>query len=195
MAALMFESAKIDERDASRSRNRDAAGVYRIEVPTLTAAGLRQGTFARHFTQPISTRSPAAKRSTATPSVARWSSPKAHHVAEAGGGFWLLDEIALIQSYDARIAAEGVQGLTLTVRPDRTAALVCEDGNNNIVFSKEIPFTDFPLETITLWFVQGDALDNCCREQHQREVRAPSRQLEVKPVFGPENVTLQHRCV
>jgi len=79
----------------------------------------------------------------------------AHHVAEAGGAFWLLDEIALIQPYDARVAAEGFQVWTLTVRPDRTAALVCEDGNNNIVFSKEIPFTDFPLETIMLWFANN----------------------------------------
>lgn len=76
----------------------------------------------------------------------------AHHVAEAGGAFWLLDEIALIQPYDARIRAEEFQVWKLTVRPDRSAALVCEDGNNNVVFSKEIEHTDFPLDEITLWF-------------------------------------------
>lgn len=76
----------------------------------------------------------------------------AHHVAEAGGAFWLLDEIALIQPYEPKIAAEEFQVWTLTVRSNRTAALVCEDGNGNIVFSKEISFTDFPLEAITLWF-------------------------------------------
>jgi hypothetical protein len=79
----------------------------------------------------------------------------AHHVAEAGGAFWLLDEIALIQPYDARVAAEEFQVWKLTVRPDRTATLVCEDGNYKVVFSKEIAFTDFPLETITLWFANN----------------------------------------
>lgn len=79
----------------------------------------------------------------------------AHHVAEAGGAFWLLDEIALIQPYDARVAAEEFQVWKLTVRPDRTATLVCEDGNYNVVFSKEIEFTDFPLDTITLWFANN----------------------------------------
>lgn len=79
----------------------------------------------------------------------------AHHVAEAGGAFWLLDEIALIQPYDARVGAEDFQVWTLTVRPDHTAALICEDGNGNIVFSKEISFTDFPLESVTLWFANN----------------------------------------
>ncbi|MGH9256668.1 MAG: DUF6876 family protein [Vicinamibacterales bacterium] len=39
----------------------------------------------------------------------------------------------------------------LTVRPDRTATLLCENGNDNVVFSKEIAYTDFPLDAITLW--------------------------------------------
>ena len=34
---------------------------------------------------------------------------------------------------------------TLTVNADRTARLVCDDGNGNTVFEKPIPFTDFPL--------------------------------------------------
>jgi hypothetical protein len=76
----------------------------------------------------------------------------AHHVAETGGAFWLLDEIALVQPYDARVAAEEFQVWKLTVRSDRSAALTCEDGNGHVVFTKEIPFTDFPLDEITLWF-------------------------------------------
>lgn len=76
----------------------------------------------------------------------------AHHVAEAGGAFWLLDEIALVQPYEAAVAAQPFQTWTLTVRADRTAALVCEDGNYNVIYTKELSFTDFPLETITLWF-------------------------------------------
>jgi hypothetical protein len=75
----------------------------------------------------------------------------AQYVAETGA-YWLLDEIALIQPHDRRVAAEEFQVWKLVVRPDSTATLTCEDGNYNVVFTKEIAFTDFPLDEITLWF-------------------------------------------
>lgn len=53
---------------------------------------------------------------------------------------------------EPRVAAEEFQVWKLTVRQDRSAALTCEDGNGHVVFAKEIPFTDFPLDEITLWF-------------------------------------------
>ena len=74
------------------------------------------------------------------------------YVAEHGQAYWLLDEIALIQPYDKSIAAEDFQVWKLDVQPDKTATLTCEDGKGYVVFSKEIPFTDFPLKTITLYF-------------------------------------------
>jgi len=74
------------------------------------------------------------------------------YVAEHGQAYWLLDEIALIQPYDKNIAAEEFQVWKLDVQPDNTATLTCDDGNGHVVFSKEIPYTDFPLETITLYF-------------------------------------------
>jgi len=76
-------------------------------------------------------------------------------VAERGGAYWLLDEIALIQPYNKAVAAEEFQVWKLTVRPDRTAILTCGDGNGGIVFSKEIAFTDFPLDEITFWFANN----------------------------------------
>ena len=76
----------------------------------------------------------------------------AKHLADRAGAYWLLDEIALIQPYNQPVAAEPFQIWTLTVRPDHTATLACEDGNDNVVYSKEISFTDFPLDEITLWF-------------------------------------------
>jgi hypothetical protein len=39
--------------------------------------------------------------------------------------------------------------------PDRSDTLVCEDGNDKAVVSKEIPFTDFPLDAIELWFANS----------------------------------------
>ena len=79
----------------------------------------------------------------------------ARHVAEHGQAYWLLDEIALIQPHDKNVAAEEFQVWRLTVRPDKTATLACDDGNGNVVFSKEIPYTDFPLDTIKLYFANN----------------------------------------
>ena len=79
----------------------------------------------------------------------------AQHVAEHGGAYWLLDEIAIAQLYNKRVASKEFQFWKLTVRPDRTATLTCDDGNDNIVLTKEIEFTDFPLDEITLYFVNN----------------------------------------
>ena len=79
----------------------------------------------------------------------------AKYVADEGGAYWLLDEIALAQRYEKRVTAERFQVWMLKVNADRTAALSCGDGNNNTVYTKEIPFTDFPADEITLWFVNN----------------------------------------
>jgi hypothetical protein len=33
--------------------------------------------------------------------------------------------------------------------------LTCDDGNDNIVFTKKIEYTDFPLDEITLYFANN----------------------------------------
>ena len=75
----------------------------------------------------------------------------AKHVADSGGAYWLLDEIALAQKFNRRVKAEPFQVWKLTVR-DNTGVLACDDGNGNIVFTKEIPFTDFSLPEIKFYF-------------------------------------------
>ena len=77
----------------------------------------------------------------------------AKHVADAGGAYWLLDEIAFAQ-HEKKVTAEPFQVWKLTVK-DSAAVLTCEDGNYNTVFSKNIEFTDFPLPEITLWFTDN----------------------------------------
>lgn len=79
----------------------------------------------------------------------------AEFVADEGGAYWLLDEIALVQRYVKKIAAQEFQCWKLTVKADQTAKLVCEDGNGNTVFSKRIEYTDFPLAEITLYFTNN----------------------------------------
>ena len=82
----------------------------------------------------------------------------AKHVADAGGAYWLLDEIALAQRYKKRVAAEEFQNWTLKVKDNRTARLTCDDGNGNVVYTKRISFTDFPLEEISLYCTNNTIL-------------------------------------
>jgi hypothetical protein len=79
----------------------------------------------------------------------------AKYVADQGGAYWLLDAIAIAQRHDKSVTAEGFQVWKLTVREDRTASLVCGDGNDNIVYTQHIEYTDFPLDEITLYFANN----------------------------------------
>nr|WP_145729075.1 DUF6876 family protein [Nitrospirillum amazonense] len=49
-----------------------------------------------------------------------------------------MDEIALAQRFEAKVAAEEFQVWALTVHPDHTTTLRCEDGNDGAVFEKAI---------------------------------------------------------
>lgn len=82
----------------------------------------------------------------------------AKHVADAGGAYWLLDEIALTQLAEPKLKGEEFQAWTLTRKASGGATLVCDDGNGNPLFAKEIAFTDFPLDTIALWFCDNTIL-------------------------------------
>jgi hypothetical protein len=76
----------------------------------------------------------------------------AKYLADKAGAYWLLNEIALIQRYNRQVAVEEFQVWTLSVDANDTASLKCDDGNGNVVFSKDIGFTDFPLDEVKLWF-------------------------------------------
>lgn len=83
----------------------------------------------------------------------------AQYVAEAGGAYWLLDEIALANHCESRVRAEEFQVWTLTRdKRGNGATLDCGDGNGNTVYSKRIEFTDFPLDTVKLFCENGTIL-------------------------------------
>lgn len=79
-------------------------------------------------------------------------------MAEHGGAYWLLDEIALAQRFDKLIAAEEFQLWKLKVNPDHTATLTCEDGDGRSVYTKALEFTDFPLPEISFYCINGTIL-------------------------------------
>lgn len=75
----------------------------------------------------------------------------AKHVADQAGAYWLLDEIAISQTRP-KVRAEEFQVWTLKVDLEkRTGVLICDDGNGNVVFTKKIEFTDFPLAEFKLY--------------------------------------------
>ena len=43
----------------------------------------------------------------------------------------------------------------LTVNPDRSAVLICERDSDDVAVTQEIPFTDFPLELVTIYCQDG----------------------------------------
>jgi hypothetical protein len=72
------------------------------------------------------------------------------YMADTAGAHWLLDKIATLQMMPA-IKTEPFQVWRLVVRENRTAILSCDDGNDAVVYSEEITFTDFPLDEIKLY--------------------------------------------
>lgn len=81
----------------------------------------------------------------------------AKYLADQAGAYWLLDEIALAQRFQKSVAKEEFQLWHLIVK-DNTADLVCEDGNGRNVYVQHIPFTDFPLDEVKLYFTNNTIL-------------------------------------
>jgi hypothetical protein len=79
----------------------------------------------------------------------------AKHVADHGDAHWLLDIIAFAQILEKQLLRQPFQVWALLVRPDRSATITVEDGNYNLLWSYKVPFTDFPVEGVTLWYSQG----------------------------------------
>ena len=74
------------------------------------------------------------------------------YLAETAGAYWLLDIIASVQHL-AKVRAEEFQVWTLTLNKTGNGAVVkCDDGNGNVVYTQRIPFTDFPLPSVKLYF-------------------------------------------
>lgn len=79
------------------------------------------------------------------------------HVADTGGAYWLIDEIAFAQNFETAVAAQPFQLWKLTVA-DGAGVLTCEDGNGHRVSLKHIPYTDFPLPEISFYFTDNTIL-------------------------------------
>jgi hypothetical protein len=71
-------------------------------------------------------------------------------LAETKQTSWLVNEIALAQHRDSRVAAEEFQYWRLIVKSNGTATLMCEVGDRKSVFTKPFGYIDFRLPEIAL---------------------------------------------
>lgn len=71
------------------------------------------------------------------------------HMAQAGEAYWLIDAIA---SYHRQ---EPFQVWTLTVTGMKAVLTMVEDTGQPVLVRQDIPFTDFPLDEIVLWLIEG----------------------------------------
>jgi hypothetical protein len=63
-------------------------------------------------------------------------------LAEQAGAFWLIDEVAIGQTRP-KVRGEEFQVWILDVDlKHKRGTLRCEDGNDHVIFTKAIPFTD-----------------------------------------------------
>lgn len=80
----------------------------------------------------------------------------AKFLADHAGAYWLLDEIVIrqpqVRKRHARIA--DFQHWELRVK-NNVGTLACDDGNGNVILKAKIPFTDFPLDSIELFYATG----------------------------------------
>ena len=80
------------------------------------------------------------------------------YVADKGSAYWLMDAIAIAQLTEKKVAVEAFQVWTLKVHEDRSALLVCDDGNDNVVYAQTIEYTDFTMPEIKIYFTDDTIL-------------------------------------
>jgi hypothetical protein len=79
------------------------------------------------------------------------------YLAEKAQAYWLMDAIASHQT-NPKVAAEDFQSWKLEVNEKHAAVLTCTDGNEKQLVRQEIPYTTFPLNSITLYATLDESL-------------------------------------
>ena len=74
-------------------------------------------------------------------------------LADKAKAYWLLDIVASYQ-HQKKVRNEEFQVWKL-VKTGSEAIVILEDGNDNRILSQKIEYTDFPLESVSLWLQNG----------------------------------------
>lgn len=73
---------------------------------------------------------------------------------DEAGAYWLLDILAT-QPEILSTMREGFASISLFVRPGNTASLICDDGNGNVTYQREIEYTDCPEGAWNFYFADN----------------------------------------
>ena len=82
------------------------------------------------------------------------------YVADEAEAYWLFDLILSYQ-YTTKVRNEPFQVWQLKKIADNKKnywEIVCTDGNDNKLAKQIIEYSDFPLESFTVWYIEGVAL-------------------------------------
>jgi hypothetical protein len=74
-----------------------------------------------------------------------------HYLAEEAGCYWLFELIASLQTHASVRKLQQIQFWTLNVAEDNSAVLICEWDTGQVIYSQQIEFTDFPLDSVRIW--------------------------------------------
>lgn len=84
---------------------------------------------------------------------------------QQNGCLWMIDAIASYQTQEFK-AVDDRQFWKLRVNADRSAKLICDDGNGNIRVTQEIEFTDFPLSKLDIYVEIRDCVFLCLMSEY-----------------------------
>src|ERR1035438_8535487 len=73
----------------------------------------------------------------------------------AGGAYWLYD---LILSYQMDLKTFEFQVWKLTKQENESWLIQCTNGNSKVLAEQMIPYSDFPIDSIEIWLIDGIAL-------------------------------------
>lgn len=79
------------------------------------------------------------------------------YLAETAACYWLLD-IILSHQVSTEVNKEKFQVWKLLKQSNGTWLIRCTDGNHRLITAQRIPYSDFPLENIDIWFTNNVAM-------------------------------------
>jgi hypothetical protein len=79
------------------------------------------------------------------------------YLAETASAYWLIDLIASWCPH-ASLRNEEFVLWKLVVNSDRTATAIADDGNGRELVRQDIPWTDFPLDEVSLYLTDNTLL-------------------------------------
>jgi hypothetical protein len=79
------------------------------------------------------------------------------YLAEKASAYWFIDLVASWCPH-ASLRNEEFVLWKLTVKPDRSAIVIADDGNGRELAHQDIPWTDFPLDEVSLYLTDNTLL-------------------------------------